>query len=211
MVNVIGLCYIGLPTALMLAKSGMQVVGTDINPAVVGSLTADVLTFQEEGLEALFSEALASGIRFTTEYQKTDFYITTVPTQYVNCSKGLDPTHVLLAVNTVLDICEREASIVIESTVSPGSIDRHVRPLIEYRGLRAGVDVQLAHAPERIMPGQRIQELVINARTVVVDHPWVGDRVRALDATFVRSEIFVTYIHSHRRNVQSCRKYISRY
>ena len=75
MVNVIGLGYIGLPTALMLAAHGVEVVGTDYNQELVATLNAGQTTFKEKGLEELFQDALRNGIRFTTEYQVTNTYI----------------------------------------------------------------------------------------------------------------------------------------
>ena len=80
MVNVIGLGYIGLPTALMLASHGVEVVGTDYNHDLVDTLNAGRTTFQEDGLDDLFRQALDAGIRFTTEYISTDTYIVSVPT-----------------------------------------------------------------------------------------------------------------------------------
>ena len=96
MINVIGLGYIGLPTALMFAKSGVEVVGTDYNEEVVNSLKKGELTFEEEGLEELFNTAVENGIKFTTEYQKTDTYIIAVPTPYDNSSKKLDQSMLYL-------------------------------------------------------------------------------------------------------------------
>jgi UDP-N-acetyl-D-mannosaminuronic acid dehydrogenase len=195
-VNVIGLGYIGLPTALMFAKSGVEVVGTDLNQELVGSLSEGKLTFEEDGLENLFKEALSKGIKFTTEYQKTDTYIIAVPTPYVNSSKKLDPKYVISAINTVLDLCEKGAVLIIESTVSPGTIDKYVRPEIEKRGFSLGEDVHLVHAPERIIPGNMIYELEHNSRTVGADYPEIGEKVKQLYSSFCRAEIVVTDIRS---------------
>src|SRR5690606_16963528 len=119
MINIIGLGYIGLPTALMFAKSGLKVVGTDKNANLVKQLAGGKLTFEEEGLEELFKEAISNGIEFTTDYKNTHTYIIAVPTPYIKDSKKLDPKYVISAVNSVLDVCEKGASIIIESTVSP--------------------------------------------------------------------------------------------
>ena len=81
-VNVIGLGYIGLPTALMFATHGVEVVGTDYNKELVHTLNEGKTTFEEKGLEELFEKALKSNIKFTTEYQKEDIYIVSVPTPY---------------------------------------------------------------------------------------------------------------------------------
>ena len=196
MINVIGLGYIGLPTALMFAKSGIEVIGTDLNDKLVDSLSKGKLTFEENGLEDLFNAAIDSGIKFTTEYQKTDIYIVAVPTPYINSSKKLDPKYVIAAVNRVLDVCKEGAVIIIESTISPGSIDKYVRPEIERRGFVIGKEVHLVHAPERIIPGNMIYELEYNSRTVGADDPQVGERVKELYSSFCKSEIVVTDIRS---------------
>ena len=102
MINVIGLGYIGLPTALMLASHGQEVVGTDYNKELVATLNAGRTTFKEDGLDELFAAAVKGGIRFTTEYQQTDMYIVSVPTPYDKFSKKVDPCYVVAAVKQVL-------------------------------------------------------------------------------------------------------------
>lgn len=196
MINVIGLGYIGLPTALMFAKNGIEVVGTDLNEGLVDSLSNGKLTFEEKGLLDLFKSAIENGIKFTTEYQKTDTYIIAVPTPYVNSSKKLDPKYVIAAVNSVLDICNKGAVIIIESTISPGSIDKYIRPEIENRGVVIGEDVHIIHAPERIIPGNMIYELENNSRTVGTDNPTIGEKVKALYESFCKSDIIITDIRS---------------
>lgn len=196
MINVIGLGYIGLPTALMLAKNGVNVVGTDSNPNLVDSLLNGKITFEEEGIEDLFKQAISNGIQFTTEYQKTDTYIIAVPTPYINASKKLDPKYIISAVNSVLDICQKGAILIIESTIPPGSIDRYIRPEIHKKGFILGEDVHLVHAPERIIPGNMIYELENNPRTIGADEPEIGEKVKELYSKFCRAEIIVTDIRS---------------
>jgi UDP-N-acetyl-D-mannosaminuronic acid dehydrogenase len=87
MVNVIGLGYIGLPTALMMAGHGIEIVGTDYNEKLIDTLNKGHTTFKEKGLDELFVEAVKKGIKFTNKYQKTDMYIVTVPTPYDKFSK----------------------------------------------------------------------------------------------------------------------------
>lgn len=196
MVNVIGQGYIGLPTALMFANSGVKVVGTDYNENLINSLRRGELTFEEEGLDQLFKEALSNGIAFSTEYQKTGVYIISVPTPYIKESKKLDPKYVVSAVNSALDICEKGAILIIESTISPGSIDKYVRPEIERRGFVIGQDVHLVHAPERIIPGNMIYELENNSRTIGADNREIGEKVKQLYSSFCKAEIVVTDIRS---------------
>lgn len=196
MVNVIGLGYIGLPTALMLAAHGVEVVGTDYNAERVDQLNAGKATFKEKGLEELFIRAIEGGVRFATEYQVTDTYIVSVPTPYDKFSKKVDACYVAAAVQSIMNVCPRGATIVIESTVSPGTIDKAVRPVVEASGFRIGEDVHLVHAPERIIPGNMIYELEHNNRTIGADDRTVGEQIKALYASFCRGEIVVTDIRT---------------
>lgn len=196
MINVIGLGYIGLPTALMLASHGVDVIGTDYNENLVKTLQSGKTTFKEDGLEALFHDALDSGIQFSTNYQATDMYIVSVPTPYDEFSKKIDASYVEKAVESVLNVCKEGAIIVIESTISPGTIDKHVRPLIEAKGLNLGEDIHLAHAPERIIPGNMVYELLHNNRTIGADEKEVGEKVKKVYASFCQGEIVVTDIRT---------------
>lgn len=196
MINVIGLGYIGLPTALIFAKSGVGVIGTDQNIKVIESLNRGKLTFDEKGLQNLFNDALVEGTVFTTEYQKTDTYLIAVPTPFDAASKKIDPNYLIKSINRVLDVCEKDTVIIIESTVSPGTIDKHVRPLIIAKGLVIGKDIHLVHAPERIIPGNMIYELENNSRTIGSDDIFIGERVKNLYSKFCKSEIVLTDIRS---------------
>lgn len=195
-IGIIGLGYIGLPTALMFAKSGMNVIGTDYDKKLVNTLSEGKLTFEEAGLDELFTQALQNGIRFTSEYITTDIYIIAVPTPYVKESKKIDSKYVVSAVNSVLDVCEKGAIIVIESTVSPGTIDKYIRPEIVKKGFVIGKDVHLVHAPERIIPGNMIYELEHNSRTLGVDDKEIGEKIKRLYGSFCKGEIVITDIRS---------------
>lgn len=194
MINVIGLGYIGLPTALMLASHGVEVVGTDYNKELVDTLNAGKTTFKEEGLDELFLNAVKSGIRFTTEYQVTDMYIVSVPTPYDKKSKKVDANYVNAAVSDVLKVCPLGATIVIESTISPGTIDKYVRPEITKAGFVIGRDINLVHAPERIIPGNMVYELKHNNRTIGADDRAIGEKIKSIYASFCEGEITVTDI-----------------
>ena len=193
-INVIGMGYIGLPTALMLAAHGSKVVGTDKNSEVISRLQGGECTFQEDGLQDIFRAALQNGITFSGDYQEADAYIVAVPTPYIKESKKIDASYIERAVSSVLDAAPRGAILIIESTVSPRTIDEHVRPLIAARGFACGEDIHLAHAPERIIPGSMIQELENNNRTIGADSPETGRIVKELYQTFCRGEIVLTDI-----------------
>lgn len=196
MVNVIGLGYIGLPTALMFASKGIKIVGTDINESHIKDLQSRKLYFDEKGLTQLFDKALEQGIKFSTEYIKSSVYIVTVPTPYISETKKVDMKYVISAVNRILEICDKGTIIIIESTISPGSIDEHIRPLIKNKGLTIGEDVHLVHAPERILPGNMIYELENNSRTIGADDESIGQKVIDLYKSFCKAEIILTDIKS---------------
>ena len=195
-VNVIGLGYIGLPTALMLATHGIKVVGSDYNEELVATLNAGKVTFEEAGLSDLFQKAVEAGISFSTEYQKTSFYIVSVPTPYNKFSKKIDPNYVIEAVKSILKVCPKGSVIVIESTISPGTIKKSVYPVIEALGFRIDSDIFVAHAPERIIPGNMIFELENNNRTIGADNREIGEKIKEIYASFCKGEIVVTDIKS---------------
>ncbi|MCD5030035.1 nucleotide sugar dehydrogenase [Enterococcus asini] len=196
MINVIGLGYIGLPTALMLAANGNEVTGTDYNKELLSTLKHGELTFEEPGLEELFKNALDKGIKFENDYSSTDFYIITVPTPYDKVDKKIDASYVIAATKQVLEVCKKGTILVIESTISPGTIDRFVRPLIKDAGLVLGEDIHLVHAPERILPGQMIKELKFNSRTIGADNPEIAEKVKEVYSSFCEGEIVCTDIRT---------------
>ena len=195
-VAVIGLGYIGLPTALMLAANGVKTVGVDINPTVVGKLRAGDITFEEKGLAELFSAAREKGIDFKNEYPEAEMYIIAVATPYDKDTKKIDPVYVIKAAENVLDAAPKGSTVIIESTISPGTIDRYIRPIFKSRGLEIGKDVHLAHAPERIIPGNMLYELEHNSRTIGADDPAVARSVKEVYKSFCKGEIVETDIRT---------------
>ncbi len=194
MVNVIGLGYIGLPTALMLAAHGIEVIGTDYNSELVDILNNGKTTFKEKGLDELFNDALNSGIRFSDKYQITDTYIVSVPTPYDKFSKKVDPAYVISAVKSVLEVCPKGAIIIIESTVSPGTMGKFIKPAVKEAGFQLGEDIHLVHAPERIIPGNMIYELIHNNRTIGADDREIGEKVKEMYSSFCQGDIVITDI-----------------
>lgn len=193
MVNVIGLGYIGLPTALMIASHGVEIVGTDYNKELVATLIAGKITFKEDGLYDLFKAAENAAIKFTTEYQVADTYIVSVPTPYDDFSKKVDATCVISAIKDIMKVAPCGATVVIESTISPGTIDKCIRPVIAESKRE---DLNLVHAPERIIPGNMVYELLNNNRTIGADDKIVGEKIKSLYASFCKGEIVVTDIRT---------------
>lgn len=196
MINVVGLGYIGLPTALMLATSGQCVIGTDTDAERVALLRSGSFQSTEKGFPELYRRALEAGIRFETEYPRADVYIVAVPTPYLEETKQVDASYVVQAVKSVLQVCPKGAVIVVESTVSPGTMDRYIRPAVAEAGLTVGEDVFLSHAPERIIPGNMLRELECNNRTIGVDDPATGEMLKKLYSSFCHGRITVTGIRA---------------
>ncbi len=190
LVNVIGMGYIGLPTALMMAAHGVDVIGTDYNTERIRQLNQNITVFEEKGLTELFAAAVRNGIRFSDQYQKADVYIVSVPTPYMKETRKIDPQYVIAACRSVLEICDDGSILVVESTISPGTIDHCVRPLLNGRNIR------LAHAPERIIPGNMLHELVHNSRTIGADDAETAEAIRSLYASFCQGEIVLTDIRT---------------
>ncbi len=189
-INVIGLGYIGLPTALTLANAGFNVIGTDYNKELVKTLNEGKITFKEDGLEELFNEVINNkNIKFTTEYQDVDYYIISVPTPYDKMSKKVDAKYVINAVKEVLNYCHEDSTIIIESTVSPGTINKKIKPLINKK-------VHLVHAPERIIPGNMMYELKHNSRTIGADEKEIGAKVKEIYQKTTDGDIILTDIKS---------------
>jgi len=194
LVNVVGLGYIGLPTALMLARGGINVLGTDINKSVIESLNNGTLEFKEERYEEVYQSAKENGIFFSDKCGKAQVYIIAVSTPYIKNTKKIDVTYVITALEDILNICDTESIIVIESTISPGTIDKYVRDRIHDYEIRTGNRIHIAHAPERIIPGNMFYELENNARVIGVDSRAVGEILKNLYISFCKSEIIITDI-----------------
>lgn len=190
----IGLGYIGLPTSIMFAKHGVEVVGVDIKQSVVDSLNSGRIHIEEPGLQEALEEVIASNtFKASMEPEKADAFIISVPTpnnddQYKSC----DLTYVLDGVNRVLPLVEKGNVIIVESTIGPRSMDDFVKPLVEGAGFAVGEDIYLVHCPERVLPGQILHELIYNNRIVGGITPACTEAGARVYGTFVKGEIIRT-------------------
>ena len=188
-VAVVGLGYVGLPTALLFAGAGVDVLGVDINPELVAALEAGQCPVEEPGLPELLKEVRATGrFRVTQRLESRDVYIITVPTPLDRETGGADLTAVRKAAEAVAQVARPGQMVILESTVPPGTLNRLVRPIIESRV--PGLDY--VFSPERVLPGRILIELPGNPRLIGADSPRAAERARALYATFVRGEIRIT-------------------
>lgn len=188
MINVIGLGYIGLPTALVLATKGFKVIGTDYNEFIIDKLNRKELTFEEKGLQELFDLALSKDIKFQKSYAESDYYIIAVPTPYNYDTKKIDPSFVINALNEILKYSPFEATVIIESTVSPGTIDKFLLPV----AMNSKKKINLVHAPERIIPGNMIYELANNSRTIGAYDISIAEKVGKIYSKITTGKIVLT-------------------
>lgn len=189
---VIGLGYIGLPTASTFATHGLHVLGVDANRQVVDTLRNGSLHIHEPGLRTLFQAAIGSGnLVVSLEPAPADAFIIAVPTPFLD-DKRADLGYVRSAAESIVPHLRPGNLVVLESTSPPRTTLDVLAPILERSGLRAGADFFLAYSPERVLPGQILRELIENARVIGgLDRP-SAQAGRDLYATFVRGEIVLT-------------------
>lgn len=195
---VLGMGYIGLPTASTFAIHGVQVVGVDINRRVLDVLNAGEVHIQEPGLRALAEQAFGSGnLQIRQEPEPADAFIIAVPTPTTKpAAGGADPQADLEAVasasEAILPHLRAGNLVMLESTCPPRTTLDLVAPILERSGLRAGEDFLLAYSPERVLPGRILQELTENARVIGGVTPASAQAGRELYSVFVTGEIVLT-------------------
>ncbi len=199
---VVGLGYIGLPTGAALADADYDVIGVDIDPAIVESLNAGKVHIIEPGLDALVARVVSEGaFRAQTTIPDADVYLITVPTPVVAESNRPDLSHVFAAARAVAEAVRPGALVVLESTSPVGATRRMIdimasaRP--ELRFPEPGVDddavdVDIAYSPERVIPGKTLNELASNARIVGGATPRAARRAAAVYRALTQGELLLT-------------------
>jgi UDP-N-acetyl-D-mannosaminuronic acid dehydrogenase len=191
-VCVLGLGYIGLPTAAMFAIHGLRVIGVDINPQIITALGQGNIHIHEPGLPGLVQEALALGnLEAHQTPEPADAFIIAVPTPF-KPDKTADMQAVIAATQAILPVLKPGNLVVLESTSPPRTTVDLVQPILENSGLKAGRDFQLAYSPERVLPGQILKEIVENARVIGGIDRFSAEAGRALYRVFVTGEIILT-------------------
>ncbi|PTE27903.1 UDP-N-acetyl-D-mannosamine dehydrogenase [Staphylococcus equorum] len=164
--TVIGLGYIGLPTALLFASKGVEVIGVDTNKEVVQKLNSGKLHIEENGMEELLSETLETEkFKASTVVKSSDYFIIAVPTPHLK-DNSCDVSYLKNAVSKLQNIIKKGDTIVVESTIAPRTMEDVIQPIIESYGFEVGKDIFLAHCPERVLPGKIIHEMVHNNRII---------------------------------------------
>ncbi|MDX9992289.1 MAG: UDP-N-acetyl-D-mannosamine dehydrogenase [Anaerolineales bacterium] len=189
---ILGLGYIGLPTASAFASHAVKVVGVDVNPRVVETLQAGKIHIHEPGLGEAVRQAIAGGnLSVATRPEPADAFIIAVPTPFYD-DKRADMRAVTAAAEAIAPHLRPGNLVVLESTSPPRTTVDLIAPILEKSGLKAGADFYLAYSPERVLPGQILRELIENARVIGGITPASAQAGRELYSIFVTGEIIQT-------------------
>lgn len=199
---VLGLGYIGLPTASTFATHGLRVIGVDVNPKVVNTLKNGEIHIHEPGLRTLVEAAVKSGnLTVSPAAEEADAFLIAVPTPFLEDQydefegrryKLADMRAVISAAEAIVPCLRRGNLVVLESTSPPRTTIDLVAPILERSGLKAGTDFYLCYSPERVLPGQILRELIENARVIGGVTPESARAGRDLYSLFVKGEIIET-------------------
>lgn len=191
-VCILGLGYIGLPTACLFATHGLHVIGVDIDSHIIQILKGGGVHIEEAGLQSLFRDALTSGnLVVKSSPEPADIFIVAVPTP-IYPNKTADMRAVIGATESLVPHLRHGNLVVLESTSPPGTTVDLMKPILERSGLRAGRDFMLVYSPERVLPGQILREMVENARVIGGIDRVSAEAGRDLYAAFVKGEIILT-------------------
>ncbi len=189
---VLGLGYIGLPTASTFATSGVKVIGVDVNKRVVNSLQNGEVHIHEPGLRTLVQAAIQSENLIIADHpEEADAFIIAVPTPFYD-EKKADLTYVKSAAESIVPVLQKGNLIVLESTSPPRTTIDVLIPILEKSGLKAGKDFYVAYSPERVLPGQILRELIENARVIGGIDEASAKVGKSLYGIFVKGEIITT-------------------
>ncbi len=191
-VCVIGLGYVGLPTAAVLATRGAHVAGYDVKPEVVATINAGEVHIVEPELDALVRAAVTAGrLRAHDAPQPASTFLICVPTP-LGPANTPDLRYVEQATRALLGVLKPGNLVVVESTIPPGTTRDVVAPILREGGFHPGEDIFVAHAPERVLPGAVLREVVENARVVGGLTELCTQRAADFYESFVRGEVHRT-------------------
>ena len=188
-----GLGYVGLPTAAMLANHGHEVAGYDTNSDVTTALQSGDVHLEEPGLRAFVTQALESGqLKIVDAVPAAEYHVICVPTPFDETTQNADLTAIHQSGRAINKSLREGDTVILESTVPPGTTTTELRPILEASGLSAGSDFGLAFCPETVLPGDIITELQHNNRIVGgINGMSIGSAVRLYE-TFVDGTIETT-------------------
>jgi len=189
---VVGLGYIGLPTAVMFANHGIKVHGVDVNPAAVKSIQEKKLHIEENGLQERLNKAVDEGfLTASTTPQEADVFIVAVPSP-INPDNTANLEYVRQATASIVPFLKKGNLVILESTVPPKTVEHIMLPELIKANLEFGIDLFVAHSPERVIPGRIFEELVNNDRIVGGIDDKSAQMTKEPYQTFVNGTIHLT-------------------
>ncbi|AGB08755.1 UDP-N-acetyl-D-mannosamine dehydrogenase [Vibrio parahaemolyticus] len=203
-ISVIGLGYIGLPTAAMFASRKKKVIGVDVNQNVVDTINQGKIHIVEPELDMIVSAAVTEGyLKAVTAPEPADAFLIAVPTPFLPCAEGEVPapdlTYIEAASKAIASVLKKGDLVILESTSPVGATEQmaawlsEARPDLKFPQMAGeDADVNVAHCPERVLPGHVVRELVENDRVIGGLTPKCSERSVELYKTFVQGECVIT-------------------
>ena len=184
--TVVGMGYMGLPIASLLAQAGYSVTGVDLNCDKVDAINRGECPFDEAGLPELIQQVVSQGfLKADTGIASSETYLVAVPTPHKGNS--CDRSYVFSAVDAIAKVAKNGQTVIVESTISP-----QTSLAVEQRLKEAGLTIDVVHCPERAIPGQTLYELVHNDRIIGASNETAQLKVKAIYQSFVKGEVFLT-------------------
>jgi len=187
---VVGMGYMGLPIASLLAQAGYSVTGVELNNDKVDAINRGECPFDEAGLPELIDKVVEQGfLKASTSIPSSETYLVAVPTPHKGSSKGksCDRSYVFSAVDAIAKVAKDGQTVIVESTISP-----QTSLAVAQRFKDKGLTIDVVHCPERAIPGQTLHELVHNDRIIGASNEAAQLKVKAIYQSFVKGEVFLT-------------------
>jgi len=192
-INVIGTGFIGLPLALQLAASGKTVVGVDIDENLVAAINDQSLNLDEAELQAMLdSDEVSENLIAKTAPEDGDAFVISVPTPLTDPQKSPDLGAVDAAVESIIPHLTVGDVVNVESTIPPLTCEEVIAPKLADGGFEPGIDVHLAHSPERILPGNVFEEIVHNDRVIGGITPESARQAAKIYEPFLEGDVYFT-------------------
>ncbi|GHA38821.1 UDP-N-acetyl-D-mannosamine dehydrogenase [Photobacterium aphoticum] len=203
-VSIIGLGYIGLPTAAMFASRKKQVIGVDVSQHAVDTINQGKIHIVEPELDMIVSAAVSEGyLKAVTTPEQADAFLIAVPTPFLPCAEGEVPepdlSYIEAASKAIAPVLKKGDLVILESTSPVGATEQmsawlaEVRPDLRFpQDAGENTDINIAHCPERVLPGHVVRELVENDRVIGGMTPRCSERSIELYKTFVQGDCVVT-------------------
>ncbi len=191
-VCIVGLGYIGLPTASMFASHGYYTIGVDVNQEVVDALNKGKIIIEEPLLDELVKEVVDKNmLKGQVTPSKADIFIIAVPTP-ITKDKKADMSYVISATKSIVPYLRKGNIVVLESTSPVGTTKELIMPILQESGFEIGEDIYLGYSPERVLPGQILNELVNNSRVVGGINDISATKIKKVYEAFVKAKIYLT-------------------